>query len=134
MLVPGRRLRRRILGRRRRRVRRDLPHRRVSRRCRTLTIGKRRACLVLFRRARGGRDCAPDGLLPHHRNDEAPPPARDDILRPALPEPGHVAPGRGRPTDRPAPSARGPRKWAHPLSRLPPRFPPPTLGVAWWPS
>src|SRR5438046_6620729 len=73
------RLRRRILGRRRRRVRRDLPHRRVSRRYRTLTIGKRRACLVLFRRARGGRDCAPDGLLPHHRNDEAPPPARDDI-------------------------------------------------------
>src|SRR5439155_26753178 len=59
---PGRRLRRRILLRRRRRVRRDLPHRRVSRGCRTLTIGKRRACLVLFRRARGGRDCAPDGL------------------------------------------------------------------------
>jgi len=107
--IPGRRLRRRILGRRRRRVRRDLPHRRVSRRCRTLTIGKRRACLVLFRRARGGRDCAPDGLLPHHRNDEAPPPARDDILRPALPEPGHVAPGRVRQPDRPAPFAINPK-------------------------
>ena len=107
LLVPRGRLRRGVLGGRRRGVRRDLP--------------RRSALPVAVERSRSGNGAhvwfffaepvaaatrAPNGLLPHHRDDVPTAPAGDGVVRPALPEPGHDAARRLRQSDRPAAAAR----------------------------
>ena len=96
---------------------------------RTVAVRQRGPCLALLLRARPRLRSPANGLVPDHRDDVPPARAEHGVVRPALPEPGHDAPGWIRQPDRPSAPAPSPNSGKHGLSGREPRAPPGPVGL-----